>query len=106
MELWRKEDPPTKKTLPVVIDVPEVLAEMGMEKYSTEMVKLVGDCAVIVFYYLLQVGEYTGEKREIKQSKRCSSSWKIQFFFVRILKDICVNCQEMHWKNIFCLHME
>ena len=59
MEGWRKEDPPTKKKLPVVIDVPEFLADMGMEKYATEMVKAVGDCAIITFYYLLQVGEYT-----------------------------------------------
>ena len=38
------------------IDVPELLAELGMEKDSTEMVKTVGDCAVIAFYYLLLVG--------------------------------------------------
>ena len=53
MEVWRKEDPPTKKKLPVGINVPEFLSELGMEKYATEMVKFVGDCAVIAFYYLL-----------------------------------------------------
>ena len=31
MEGWRKEDPTTKKKLPVGIDVPEFLAELGME---------------------------------------------------------------------------
>ena len=41
------------------IDVPELLAELGMEKDATEMVKAVGDCAVIAFYYLLRVGKYT-----------------------------------------------
>ena len=30
-----------------------------MAKDSTEVIKLVGDCAVIAFYYFLQVGEYT-----------------------------------------------
>ena len=45
------------------IDVPELLAELGMEKDATEMVKAVGDCAVIVFYYLLRVGEYTVKKQ-------------------------------------------
>ena len=30
MEGWRKEDPPTKNKLPVVIDVPEFLEELGM----------------------------------------------------------------------------
>ena len=36
-----------------------VLAGLGMEKYATEMVKAVGDCAVIALYYLLRVGAYT-----------------------------------------------
>ena len=55
-EGWRKEDTPTKKKLPVGIDVPEFLAELGMGKDATEMVKAVGDYAVIAFYYLLRVG--------------------------------------------------
>ena len=93
IEGWRKEDPPTKKKIPVRIDVPEFLEELGMEKDATEMVKVVGDCAVIAFYYLLRVGEYTVKNKEMKQSKRCSSSWKIQCFFVMMLKDICVNCK-------------
>ena len=63
MERCRKEDPPTKKKLPVGIDVPEFLAELGMKKYASEMVKAVGDCAVITFYSLLQVGEYTVYKK-------------------------------------------
>ena len=70
MEGWRKEDPPTKGKLPVGIDVPDVLAELGMEKDATEMVKAVGYCAVIGFYYLLQVGEYTvkNQKKQTKQT--------------------------------------
>ena len=56
MEGWRKEDPPTKKQIPVGIDVTEFLEELGMEKDATGMVKSVGDCAVIAFYYLLRVG--------------------------------------------------
>ena len=47
----------------MVIDVPEFLAELGMEEDSTEMVKEVGDCAIIAFYYLLRVGEYTVKKQ-------------------------------------------
>ena len=43
MDGWRKEDTPTKKTLPLVIDVLDFLAELGMEKYATVMVKAVGD---------------------------------------------------------------
>ena len=37
------------------IDVPEFLAELGMEKDATEMVKEIGDCAAITFYDLLRV---------------------------------------------------
>ena len=53
MEGWRKEDPPTKKKLPLGIDITEFLADLGMEKDATEMVKAVGDCAIIALYYLL-----------------------------------------------------
>ena len=56
MEGRRKKDPPTKKKLPVVINVPDFLAELGVAKDATEMVKAVGDCNVIAFYYLLQIG--------------------------------------------------
>ena len=56
MERWRKEDPPNKKTFPVGINVPELLAELGMEKDATEMVKAVGNCAIITVCYLLLVG--------------------------------------------------
>ena len=45
------------------IDVPEFLAELGIEKDATEMVKAVGDCAIISFYYLLRVEEYTVKKQ-------------------------------------------
>ena len=36
-EGWSKEYPPTNKKLPVVIDVPEFMAELGMGKYATEI---------------------------------------------------------------------
>ena len=55
------------------IDVPEFLAELRMEKDATEMIKAVGDCAVITFYYLLQVGEYT-----VKKKKRDKSNGAVQ----------------------------
>ena len=64
MEGWRKNYPTTKKKLPVGIDVPELLAEFGMAKDATEVVKAFCDCAVIAFYYLLRVGEYTVKKKK------------------------------------------
>ena len=45
------------------IDLPEFLAELGVEKDATEMVKAVGDCEIITFYYLLRVGEYAVKKQ-------------------------------------------
>ena len=38
---------------PLGIDVAQLLAELGMTKDSTEVVKAVGIFALIVFYYLL-----------------------------------------------------
>ena len=49
MEEWRKKDPPTKKKLPVRIDVPAFLADLKMKKDATKTVKTVGDCAIIAF---------------------------------------------------------
>ena len=56
MEGWRKEDSTTKNKFPVGIDVPEYLVDSGMVKDSTEMVKAVGDNALIAFCFLLRVG--------------------------------------------------
>ena len=58
-----QEGPTHYENFPVVTDVPELLAELGMAKDSTEMVKAVGDLAVITFYYLLQSGKYTAKKQ-------------------------------------------
>ena len=86
------EDPLTKKKFPVGIDVPQFLAELGVAKDATEMVKAVGDCTVIAFYYFMWEGKYTMEKiNETKQTVQ----FKLEdtMFFVRVLKGICANCQ-------------
>ena len=83
---------PLIKKLPVGIDVPEFLAELGMAKNATEMLKAVGDFAAILFYYLLRVVEYTVKnKNETKQTVQ----FKLEdaMFFVRIIKCICTNFQ-------------
>ncbi len=68
----RKDDPHTKKKLPVEADVPEFLVSLGAEKGASERVRAVGDCALIAFYYLLRVGEYTvkGTRNETKQTEQ------------------------------------
>lgn len=69
---WGKEDPATMKKLPVEADVPEFLALAGKVAGATELQKAVGDCALIAFYYLCRVGEYTVKKtrNHTKQTKQ------------------------------------
>ena len=55
-----------------------------MEKYATEMVKAVGDFAVISFYYLLRVREYTVKKQ------RNETNQTVQFK----LEDTICFCQD------------
>jgi hypothetical protein len=48
-----REDPPTKKKLPVEVDVPELLFNMGYSPSGTTPGQVVGDLTLIAFYYLL-----------------------------------------------------
>ena len=45
--------------MPVEVDVPEEIARWGRTKHATELLKAVGDLALIAFYFLLRIGEYT-----------------------------------------------
>jgi hypothetical protein len=67
---FAKEDPPTRKMLPVESDVPELLVEMGYSKPGTAHTRAVGDLSLIAFYYLLHIGEYTlkGKCNNTKQT--------------------------------------
>ena len=56
---WRKSDSPVEKKLPVEVDVPEAMADRGRIKGATALVQAIGDLALIAFYFLLRVGEYT-----------------------------------------------
>ena len=59
IEGWHKSNPGVRKELPVEVDVPEQMARMGRVACALDMVKAVGDLALIAFYFLLRVGEYT-----------------------------------------------
>jgi hypothetical protein len=59
LEGWRKNDPMTIKKLPVEADVPEFLSQIGTLHNANQLDKAIGDLALIAFYYLLRVGEYT-----------------------------------------------
>ena len=67
---WAKEDPQVQKKLPVEADVVEYLVKCGLAPGATARERCVGDWALIAFYYLLRVGEYTvkGSRNESKQT--------------------------------------
>jgi hypothetical protein len=70
LEGFRKEDPPTLKKLPVEVDVPEFMCMLGLVSGATALASAAGDLALIVFYFLWRVGEYTvkGSRNNSKQT--------------------------------------
>ena len=56
----------------MVIDVPDIFADLGMAKDVTEVVKVVVDNSLITFYYFLRVGRYEvkGKRTEMRQTKQ------------------------------------
>ena len=67
---YRKVDPATLKKLPVQSDVPELLVETVYQQGTTQRQRATADLTMIVFYYLLRVGEYTvkGSQNNTKQT--------------------------------------
>ena len=67
---WAKADSPTQKMLPVEADVPEYMAKLGLLPDASQLDKTIGDLALIAFYYLLRIGEYTfkSSRNESKQT--------------------------------------
>lgn len=67
---FAKEDPPIEKKLPVGIDVVEWLVKQGYAVGANIKDAVTGDWALIAFYYLLRIGEYTvkGKRNDTKQT--------------------------------------
>ncbi len=59
LDRYGKTDPPTNKKLPVESDVPKLLVDLGYGKGGTPHSRAISDLALIAFYYLLRIGEYT-----------------------------------------------
>ena len=80
---WSKEDPPTLKKLPVEADVPELLAKQGLMPNADERTKAVGDWALVAFYYLLRVGEYTVKRT--RNNEKQTKQYKLEdvSFFIK-----------------------
>ncbi len=47
------------KKIPVEVDVPKLLARLGRQPTANELDRAIGNLSLIVFYYLIRVGEYT-----------------------------------------------
>jgi hypothetical protein len=73
---WRHEDPLTLKKLPVASDVPKFLVNKSGHRLATALDHAVADLTTIVFYYLLQIGEYMvkGTRNETK----CTVQFKME----------------------------
>jgi hypothetical protein len=67
---YSKQDLPTWNMLPVEADIPALLVEMEYGTGCTTHAQAIGDLALIAFYYLLQIGEYTvkGKRNNTKQT--------------------------------------
>jgi hypothetical protein len=70
MDGWKKEDPPTRKKLPVEVDLPEHITTIGLRKGASQLAQAVGDLVLIAFYFLLRVGEYTTKGKADKKTKQ------------------------------------
>ena len=68
VEGWRRKDPPAVPQLAVPITVPSYLYEAT--RAGTQKEKAGGELALVAFYYLLRVGEYTRPRTAATNSKR------------------------------------
>jgi hypothetical protein len=76
---YRKVNPATRKELPVQSDVPELLVKMAYQQgTTTQCQRATADLTMVVFYYLLRVGEYTvmGLQNNTKQTVRDATFFK------------------------------
>ena len=61
LEGFRRDDSPTQPMLAVPLSVPVYL--LSAAKFKSKKDKAVADLAIIAFYFLLHVGEYTYHKK-------------------------------------------
>jgi hypothetical protein len=65
-----KGRPPTLKQLPVEADILEYIAALGRMPMAPTLDQAIGNLALVAFYYLLRIGEYTSKRtqNETKQT--------------------------------------
>jgi hypothetical protein len=67
IEGYRRQDPPAVPQLAVPVTVPNMCLAMGYKTTDTKK-QAIGDLAIMAFYYLLRVGEYTKSTRKKQKS--------------------------------------
>jgi hypothetical protein len=126
IEGYNKQDPPTKKMLPVKANVPELLVEMGYGKSRSPHAQVIEDPSLIAFYSLLCIGKYTVKGKHNNTKQTVQFKLKDVTFFkknktgtlaflprtapasVVILADsatLKLDNQKNRWKGI-CVHQE
>jgi hypothetical protein len=80
---YRKEDPPMIKKLPVQADVPNLLVSMAYNGSSKDKEKALADLAMIAFYYLLRVGEYTVKRTQNSTKQTVQFKYEDVTFFCK-----------------------
>ena len=78
VEGFRREDPPATPQLAVPVTVPEECYNRAA-KLGTNKALAIGDLALIAFYYLLRVGEYTKPKFITVEGKKIRATRTVQF---------------------------
>jgi hypothetical protein len=78
MEGYRRQDPPAVPQLAVPIKVPNKVRQSGYASTCNKQ-KAIGDLAVIAFYYLLRVGEYTRPRMVNTSQGKKRATRTIQF---------------------------
>ena len=78
VEGLKQEDPPATPQLAIPVAVPEQVLSMAM-KQEKNKAKAVGDLALIAFYYLLRMGEYTQPKFVTVEGKKVRATRTVQF---------------------------
>ena len=78
LEGYRREDPPSTPQLAVPVAVPEECFKLAYTS-NDPLNNAVGDLALIAFYYLLRVGEYTKPKLRVINGKTKRATRTQQF---------------------------
>jgi hypothetical protein len=106
---YTKADPLTQKKLPVEADVPELLIKMSYGKSGSIQLQAVGDLALIAFYYLLCIGEYTvkPQRDRTKRAKKQTIQFKLEdITFFKTDKNGILRCLPRNAPHYFIMTAE